>query len=61
MHIAACTSFEIDISVEPHTSECLKNHPKPDSDLDDPELKLSQWAETNPDGMSFRLNPKGYR
>ena len=60
MHVAECSAFEIDLSHQPYTSICLKDHPKP-TDIDDPELKLSEWAETNPEGISFRLNPQGYR
>ena len=59
MHVAACTAFEIDLSRRPHTSNCLKNHPMP-SDIDDDE-ELGKYALKNPPGISFRLNPKGYR
>ena len=60
MHVAECSAFEVDLSYEPYTSTCLKDHPKP-TDIDDPELNLSEWAEMNPEGISFRLNPQGYR
>ena len=60
MHVAACTAFEIDLSLTPHTSACLKDHPKP-KDIDDKNLNLEEFAMKNPAGISFRLNPKGYR
>ena len=60
MHVAACVSFGIDLSVIPHTSYCIKNHPKP---REESSLKLEGEgiSKRYPEGTASKLNPKGYR
>ena len=58
MHVASCTDFEIDIEASsPYPSNCLKHHhvtSTNNNDLND------TYAEYEPEGIAFRLNPKGY-
>ena len=62
MHVATCSSFEIDLETDsPHPSNCLINHPTADDSNDDDMLNKFAEYEDIPAGTSLKLDPRGYR